>query len=86
MAGIDFDDVYDLLSAWLAGRPAANLVHARCRRCHRTEGLVLVGRTDDGRPLLILARIDGKDIYVINAFHPTPELVADFEHWEARND
>lgn len=45
-----------------------------------------MGRTDDGRPLLILARIDGKDIYVINAFHPTPELVADFEHWEARND
>ncbi|BAW07858.1 conserved hypothetical protein [Nocardia seriolae] len=54
-----------------------------------TTGLkpsVLIGRTDSGEPLVLLARIDGRDIFIINASRPSSELVADFEAWEARND
>ncbi|MGV9408715.1 hypothetical protein ACWDOP_02275 [Nocardia sp. NPDC003693] len=83
-AGIDIDDVYDLLSAWLAGERPIWFVPA----VDEATGLrpsVLMGRTDNGDPLVILARVDGKDIYIINAFDPTPELIAQFEEWEGRH-
>ncbi|MFE3003172.1 hypothetical protein ACFXG4_50595 [Nocardia sp. NPDC059246] len=83
-SGIDIDDVYDLLSAWLAGERRVWFMPA-VDDAAGLEASVLMGRADDGQPLLLLARIDGKDIYIINAFRPTPELVAEFEQWEARN-
>ncbi|MFE3194247.1 hypothetical protein ACFXHA_34940 [Nocardia sp. NPDC059240] len=84
-SGIDIDDVYDLVSAWLVGERRVWFVPA-VDDATGLKASVLMGRTDNGLPLLLLARIDGKDIYVINAFHPTPELIPEFEQWEARNE
>ncbi len=83
-AGIDVDDVYDLLSAWLAGERPLWFMPA-VDDATGLKATVLMGRTDNGHPLVILARLDGKDLYVINAFRPTSELIADFEEWEARH-
>ncbi|MFI1917763.1 hypothetical protein [Nocardia sp. NPDC020380] len=84
-SGIDLDDLYDLVSAWLRGQRSLRLLSG----VDHTTGIkasVLMGRTDSGQLLVIIARIDGRDLYVINALHPTPELIADHERWEHRND
>ncbi|WP_405498908.1 hypothetical protein [Nocardia sp. NBC_00511] len=85
LAGIDFDEVADLFYAWLRGERRLWFIPA----VDDATGLkpaVLVGRTDTGEVLVVLARIDGRDIYIINASRPSTELMADFEAWEARND
>ncbi|MFJ9368669.1 hypothetical protein ACIRRA_30175 [Nocardia sp. NPDC101769] len=84
-SGIEIDDVYDMLSAWLAGQRQIWFMPA-VDDATGIKASILVGRADDGQPLVILARVDGKDIYIVNAFRPTPELVADFERWESRRD
>ncbi|MFE3696620.1 hypothetical protein ACFXO7_01970 [Nocardia tengchongensis] len=85
MSGISFDDVADLLYSWLRGERRIWFMPA----VDDTTGLkpsVLMGRSDSGDILVLLARIDRRDIYIINASRPSSELVADFEAWEARND
>ena len=84
-SGIDIDDVYDMISAWLTGERPLRFVPG-VDDATGLKATVLMGRTDIGQPLLILARIDGPDLYLINAFHPTPEQIADHERWEHRND
>ncbi|WP_405180975.1 hypothetical protein OG225_07235 [Nocardia sp. NBC_01377] len=85
-SGVDPDDVFDLVNAWLAGRQRVWL---------RTAGdpvtglssLVVWGRADDGTPLVVYARRLGRDIEVYNAEYLTADQVEDFEKWEAtRND
>ncbi|MET8422551.1 hypothetical protein [Nocardia sp. NPDC004860] len=85
VSGIDFDDVADMLYAWLRGERRICFMPA----VDDTTGLkpsVLIGRSDSGEVLVLLARIDRRDIYIINASRPSSELVADFEAWEARHD
>ncbi|WP_327141465.1 hypothetical protein [Nocardia sp. NBC_01327] len=85
-AGIDIDDVFDLVNAWLAGerpvwlRPADD-------RATGTRYVVLWARTGEGRPLAVLARVMGPDLYICGANYLRPEQVTEFEKWEAtRND
>jgi hypothetical protein len=85
LSGIDINDVYDMLSALLTGERPMWFIPAT-DDATGIKASVLMGRTDDGRPLVVLARVDGRDLYVVDAFEPTPELIADFEEWEARND
>ncbi|MGF6888184.1 hypothetical protein ABIA39_006703 [Nocardia sp. GAS34] len=84
-SGIEIDDVYDLVSAWLAGQRPMRMLPG-VDDATGLKAAVLMGRGDDGRLLVILARIDGPDLYVINAFLPTGELIAEHERWEHRND
>lgn len=84
-SGIDIDDVYDMLAALLAGERPMWFIPAT----DDVTGIaasVLMGRTDDGRPLVVLARVQGRDLFVVDAFEPDAGLIADFEKWEARND
>lgn len=85
-AGVDPDDVFDFVDAWMKGNrpvwlrsatdPATDLV-----------SLVIWGRADDGTPLAIFARRVGHDIQVYNAAYLTADQAAEFEKWEAtRND
>lgn len=77
--------MYDLISAWLTGERPIWFMPA-VDDATGLKASVLVGRTDGGDPLVILARVEGKDIYIINAFRPTLELIADFREWETRHD
>ncbi len=84
--GVDQDDVFDLVDAWMRGNrrvwlrtavdPATGLV-----------SLVVWGRTDDGALLSVFARRLDRDIEVYSAAYLTADQAADFEKWEAtRND
>ncbi|WP_194813743.1 hypothetical protein [Nocardia sp. XZ_19_385] len=84
-AGVDSDDVFDLVNAWLAGerpvwlRPADD-------RATGIRYVVLWGRTGSGAPLAVLARAMGPDLYICGAGHLQPEQVTEFEKWEATHD
>ncbi|MGW2662244.1 hypothetical protein ACWCW7_14870 [Nocardia tengchongensis] len=86
LTGVDPDDVFDLVDAWMKGiRP----VRLRTATDPATGlgSLVVWGRADDGTPLAIYARRVGRDILVYNAAYLTADQVAEFEKWEAtRND
>lgn len=84
-SGIDMDDISDMVSAWLTGQRPLRVVPG-VDDATGLKATVLMGRTDEGQLLLILARIDGPDLCVINAFHPTPEQIASHERWEQSND
>ena len=81
-AGVDIDDVFDIVNAWLAGvRP----VWLRVADDQPT-GLrysVLWARAGTGRPLCVLARVIGSDLHVVGAAHMNAEQVTEFEKWEA---
>ncbi len=84
--GVDPDDVFDLVDAWMKGDRQVRLRTAVDPATGLTS-LVIWGRTDDGTPLSVFARRLGRDIEVYSAAYLTADQAADFEKWEAtRND
>ena len=86
VAGVSFDDVVDLVSAWLDGErsvwfrvgddPVTGLAY-----------VVLTARTDSGRPLRVLARVIGPDLHILSATYRVGDRdLAEFENWEAHHD
>ncbi|NNH69064.1 hypothetical protein HLB23_04115 [Nocardia uniformis] len=83
--GVDPDDVFDLVDAWMKGKrpvwlrsavdPATSLV-----------SLVIWGRADDATPLAVYARRVDRDLEVYNAAYLEPDQIAEFEKWEAIRD
>lgn len=85
-AGVDLDDVFDLVDAWMTGNRRVWLRTAVDPATELTS-LVIWGRADDGTPLAVFARRVGRDIEVYSAAYLTADQAADFEKWEAtRND
>ncbi|MGV9539704.1 hypothetical protein ACWDSF_00005 [Nocardia beijingensis] len=84
--GVDPDDVFDLVDAWMKGnRPV--WLRAAVDPATGLTSLVVWGRAEDGTPLSVFARRLGRDIEVYSAAYLTADQVADFEKWEAtRND
>lgn len=83
--GVDPDDVFDLVDAWMRGRPVR--LRTAIDQATGLRSLVIWGRADDGTPLSVFARRLGRDIEVYNAAYLTADQVAEFEKWEAtRND
>ncbi|MFJ9370289.1 hypothetical protein ACIRRA_38515 [Nocardia sp. NPDC101769] len=85
-AGVDPDDVFDLVDTWMKGNRRVWLRTAT----DPTTGLMSVviwGRADNGRPLAVFARRIDRDIEVYSAEYLDSDQTADFEKWEAtRND
>ncbi|OJF81000.1 hypothetical protein NS14008_19615 [Nocardia seriolae] len=84
--GVDPDDVFDFVDAWMKGnrqvwlRPAVDPTTG-------LMSLVIWGRADDGTPLAVFARRVGRDIEVYNAEYLAADQAAELEKWEAtRND
>ncbi|WP_040796705.1 hypothetical protein [Nocardia higoensis] len=84
--GVDPDDVFDLVDAWMRGNRAVWLRTA-VDPATGLGSLVIWGRTDDGTPMSVFARRLGVDIEVYSAAYLTADQVVAFEKWEAtRNE
>ncbi|MGF6888164.1 hypothetical protein ABIA39_006683 [Nocardia sp. GAS34] len=84
--GVDADDVFDLVDAWMKGKRSVWLRTAVDPATGLTS-LVIWGRAEDGLPLSVFARRVGHDIEVFTAAYLTADQATDFEKWEAtRND
>lgn len=83
--GVNPDDVFDLVDAWMKGKRPVRLRSAT----DPATGLISIvvwGRADGGRPLAIFARRTGRDIQVYNALELGPDQVAELEKWEATHN
>ncbi|MGY1972973.1 hypothetical protein [Nocardia gipuzkoensis] len=84
--GVDLDDVFDFVDAWMKGdRPV--WLRSASDPATGLVSLAIWGRGDDGTPISVFARRLGRDIEVYSAAYLTADQAADFEKWEAtRND
>lgn len=83
LTGVDADDVFDMVDAWLKGNRPVWLRSAVDPATGLTS-LVILGRADNnGRPLSVFARRRGHDIEIYSAAYLTIDQAADFEKWEA---
>ena len=83
--GVDADDVFDLVDAWIRGARRVWLRNA-IDPATGLKSLVIWGRADDGTPLSVFARRLDRDIEVYGAAYLTADQVAEFEKWEATSD
>lgn len=81
-AGVDPDNVFDMIDAWMKGnRPV--WLRSATDPVTGLATLVIWGRADDGTALAVFARRLDRDIQVYNAAYLTTEQAAEFEKWEA---
>lgn len=80
VAGIDIDQVVDALADWLGGG------HRVWLRNTDSQYVVIWMRTSDRRPVEVLARIAGPDLYLVAGRELQGDRLADFEKWENSDD